>query len=156
MAAHGPGSPRRPFFTASLPRPLRESAPPGGVQRRGEELRQVPSPLSWPGSPVSTWWGSVHPSEDRDPPALSHLVPLSPDAGPRPAQGLTAKSTPAPASTPGARPAPDQAPIAYHPFGIKGLDSRPGVDSWTSTSPSLSFHIQGNGDGSNPSEQPLQ
>lgn len=54
------------------------------------------------------------------------------------------------------KPAPDQAPIAYHPFGIKGLDSRPGVDSWTSTSPSLSFHIQGNGDGSNPSEQPLQ
>lgn len=46
--------PRKPFFTTGLPRPLRESAPPGGVQRRGEELGQALSPLSWPGSPAST------------------------------------------------------------------------------------------------------
>lgn len=42
-------------------------------------------------------------SEDRDPPALSHLVPQSPDAGPRPAKGLTADSTLAQATTPRAR-----------------------------------------------------
>lgn len=50
---------------------------------------------------------------------------------------------------------PIRHPSPIYPFGIKGLDSLPGVDCWTA-SPSLSFHIHGNEDRSNASKQPLQ
>lgn len=49
-------------------------------------------------------------------------------------------------------------PGTHHlsPSGIKGLESLPGVDCWTSTSLSLSFHIRRNEDRSNVSKEPLQ
>ena len=71
--------------------------------------RQPFSAPSWSLSPGPRWPETEPPStvqtgfpdvQGEDPHTLNHLIPLSPDAGPRPAQGLTADSPPDPCQDP--------------------------------------------------------